>query len=70
MSKLYGYTGHILRVNLSDETYRVEPLNVKDAENYLGGRGFNIKRLYDEVKAGTDPLGPENKLVFATGPLV
>ena len=70
MSKLYGYTGHVLRVNLSDETYRVEPLNVKDAENYLGGRGFNIKRLYDEVKAGTDPLGPENKLVFATGPLV
>ena len=37
--------------------------------NFLGGRGFAIKILWDTLKQGTDPLSPENKLIFATGPL-
>jgi aldehyde:ferredoxin oxidoreductase len=37
---------------------------------FLGGRGFNSKRLYDEVDKSATPLSPQNKLVFATGPLV
>jgi len=37
---------------------------------FLGGRGFNSKRLYDEVPKDVDPLSPQNKLMFATGPLV
>ena len=39
------------------------------ALNFLGGRGFAIKILWDTLKQGTDPLSPENKLIFATGPL-
>jgi aldehyde:ferredoxin oxidoreductase len=37
---------------------------------FIGGRGFNSKRLYEEVSRGVAPLSPENKLMFATGPLV
>jgi len=37
---------------------------------FLGGRGFNSRRLYEEVSTGVAPLSPENKLMFATGPLV
>jgi aldehyde:ferredoxin oxidoreductase len=65
-----GYAGKVLRINLSDGSYKVEPLDVKEARRYIGGRGFNAAKLYKEVPASTDPLGPENKLMVATGPLV
>jgi aldehyde:ferredoxin oxidoreductase len=63
-----GYTGIVLRVNLTDMTAKKEKLPLKVAEDFIGGAGFGIKYLYDEVKAGVDPLGPENKLFFAPGP--
>src|SRR4030043_902372 len=64
-----GYTGKILRVNLTDQTAKEEELSLEIAKNFIGGAGFGIKYLFDEVKGGTDPLGPENKLIFASGPL-
>jgi len=70
MAKIYGYTGKALRVNLTDQAYATERINEAEMRGYLGGRGFNTKRLYDEVGAGVDPMGPENKLIFGTGPLV
>ena len=63
-----GYTGRILRINLTNKTSREEPLPEKLAMDFIGGAGFGIKYLFDEVKAGTDPLGPDNKLIFAPGP--
>ena len=63
-----GYNGKILRINLTDQTAKVEELSSQVAKEYLGGAGFGIKYLYDEIKAGTDPLGPGNKLIFAMGP--
>jgi aldehyde:ferredoxin oxidoreductase len=63
-----GYTGKVLRINLTDQTAKEETLPVEIAKDFIGGAGFAIKYLYDEVKAGTDPLGPDNKLVFAVGP--
>ncbi len=63
-----GYTGKVLRINLTDKTSRVEELPVEVARDFIGGAGIGIKYLYDEVKPGTDPLGPENKLIFAPGP--
>ena len=63
-----GYTGKILRINLTDQTAREEELSLEIAKDFIGGAGFGIKYLFDEVKAGTDPLGPENKLIFASGP--
>jgi len=63
-----GYTGKILRINLTDQSAKEEELPLEIAKDFIGGAGFGIKYLYDEVKAGTDPLGPENKLIFASGP--
>jgi aldehyde:ferredoxin oxidoreductase len=63
-----GYTGKILRVNLSEKTYKEEPLPLEVAQDFLGGSGFTVKYLYDEVPADCDPLGPENKLIYAPGP--
>ena len=63
-----GYTGKILRINLTDQTAKKEKLPLKVARDFIGGAGFGVKFLFDEVKAGTDPLSPENKLIFAPGP--
>ena len=63
-----GYTGKILRINLSDQSAKEEKLPLKLAKDFIGGAGFGIKYLFDEVPAGTDPLGPDNKLIFASGP--
>ena len=66
-TKSYGWTGKILRVNLTDKTVSVSPTD--PYKGYIGGMGLANKIMYDEVPAGTDPLSPENKIVFAVGPL-
>jgi aldehyde:ferredoxin oxidoreductase len=63
-----GYNGKLLRINLTDQTAKVEELPSQVAKEYIGGAGFCIKYLYDEVRRGTDPLGPDNRLIFAPGP--
>lgn len=67
--KLGGYKNKILRVNLTNRTFSEEELPYDLIYDYIGGRGFGIKLLYDELKPGIDPLGEENKLIFAAGPL-
>jgi aldehyde:ferredoxin oxidoreductase len=64
-----GYTGKILRINLSDMTSKEQPVPEALVKNYLGGAGFAIKYLYDELKPGTPALSKDNKLIFAVGPL-
>ena len=64
-----GWTGQILRVNLTNRTHRVETFSEEFATTWIGGRGFAVKILYDELAPGIDPLGPENKLVVAVGPI-
>ena len=64
-----GYMGKVLRVNLTTREITVEELPEKIAKDYIGGAGFGIKYLFDEVPGDTDPLGPDNKLIFAPGPL-
>ena len=64
-----GYLEKILRVNLSGGKITIEKLKEETQKKYLGGSGLAARILYDELKPGIDPLGPENKLVFATGPL-
>lgn len=65
----FGYCGKVLRVDLSTEKFTVEDLPEGFETTYIGGRGFNMKRLYDEVPPGVDPLGPDNKLLIGVGPL-
>jgi len=66
---MYGWTGHILRINLSTKTSRVETFTEEFAHKWIGGRGFAVKILYDELKPGIDPLGPDNKFIVAVGPI-
>lgn len=64
-----GYAGKILRVNLSKLSFKTSPLSEDLKKLYIGGNGFGVRILYDEVGPGVNPLSPENKLIFATGPL-
>ena len=63
-----GWVGKILRVDLSAQDFVVEDLDPDFAETYIGSQGFGTKILIDEVDPTVDPLGPENKLIFATSP--
>jgi aldehyde:ferredoxin oxidoreductase len=65
----YGFMGQLLRVNLSDHKITIEEINQAWAKQFLGGAGLATKYFYEEVPAGIDPLEPENKLIFMTGPL-
>src|SRR4030042_570160 len=64
-----GWTGQILRVNLTTRTRRIEPFSEEFAHSWIGGRVFAVKILSAELAPGIDPLGPENKLVVAVGPI-
>ncbi|MGQ9683879.1 MAG: aldehyde ferredoxin oxidoreductase N-terminal domain-containing protein [Anaerolineae bacterium] len=63
----YGYTGKILRVDLSSGQIGVEEPDDVFYRTYMGGWGFIGYYLLKEVPAHTDPLGPENLLIFAPG---
>jgi aldehyde:ferredoxin oxidoreductase len=64
-----SWAGKILRVNLTAGTVKSEPLNMEWAKAYLGSRGLGSKYLVSEVDPKVDPLSPENKIIWATGPL-
>ena len=65
-----GYGGSIVRVDLTTGSISWEPTDPEEARAFLGGRGLNMKRLWDEVPAHLDGLSPENKVIFGVGPLV
>lgn len=61
--------GKILRVNLTDKSIKQEALSEKDARRFLGGNGLATWYLFNELPRGVDPLGPENKIIYMSGPL-
>jgi aldehyde:ferredoxin oxidoreductase len=64
-----GYHNKLLRINLTDHSYKIEEIPEDILLKYIGGRGLGVKLLFDELPANTDPLSPENKLLFVTAPL-
>ncbi len=64
-----GVANKILRVNLTERKITVDEPDEAFYRKYLGGAGFVSYFLLKEVPPGTDPLGPENKLIFALGPM-
>ncbi|MGE4483912.1 MAG: aldehyde ferredoxin oxidoreductase family protein [Oscillospiraceae bacterium] len=64
-----GWIGTILRIDLATGSIKKEPLNMKYAHDYVGARGLGTKYFCEEVDPKVDPLSPENKLIFMTGPL-
>ncbi len=67
--KMYGWWGTVLRVDLTREKVVKQPLDKETAVKFIGGRGLNSKVLFDEIKPGIDPLGPENVICLSSGPL-
>lgn len=59
----------ILRAILNDQSMLVQDMPFDDIRQFLGGRAFGAYTLLQEIPAGADPLGPDNKLIFATGVL-
>jgi aldehyde:ferredoxin oxidoreductase len=66
---MFGWHGKLLRVNLTNGDVSAEDIDPQLIRDYIGGRGLAIRYLYDEMDPLADPLSPENKLIFATGPL-
>jgi len=65
----HGYNGKILRVDLSSGRLATEEFPENFYRQYFGGEGFTGYFLLKELSRGVDPLGPDNKLIFAAGPL-
>jgi aldehyde:ferredoxin oxidoreductase len=65
-----GYMGKLLQVDLTSGELRDEALDEERARAFVGGSGLAARIVFDMVDGGTEPLGPENPLVFMTGPLV
>jgi len=66
---MFGWTGTFLRINLTTGEIRREATPMQDAQAFIGARGLGTKLFFDEVSPQVDPLSPENKLIFAPGPL-
>ncbi|WP_336023715.1 aldehyde ferredoxin oxidoreductase family protein [Halobellus salinisoli] len=60
---------HVLHVDLSAEAIHREPIPERWLTEYVGGKGLGARYLYDRLAPGTDPLGPDNYLLFMLGPL-
>jgi aldehyde:ferredoxin oxidoreductase len=66
---LYGYGGHILRIDLTTKAIRRERTDPREMLKAIGGRGLNSWRLQEELRRDVDPLSPENMLLIGVGPL-
>lgn len=65
--ELYGYAGKWLRVDLTHGTFKDEVFDEATLRKYLGSSAMGAKILMDETDGSTDPLGPDNVLIFACG---
>ncbi|MFP3210616.1 MAG: aldehyde ferredoxin oxidoreductase family protein [Thermocladium sp.] len=64
-----GWSGNLLRIDLTRRKYVVQGIDPNILASYVGGRGLAIKILWEELEPGTDSLSPKNKLVLAVGPV-
>jgi aldehyde:ferredoxin oxidoreductase len=64
-----GFYNRTLQINVSDQSFHVEPIEDTILERYLGGKGLSTHLLLKENPPGVDPLSPENNLILATGPV-
>ncbi|MCD6570867.1 MAG: aldehyde ferredoxin oxidoreductase family protein [Deltaproteobacteria bacterium] len=64
-----GYMGKVLDIDLSSKKTSEYPLSDGDRELFVGGKYLSTKILWDNLKPGIDPMGPDNILVVMTSPL-
>ncbi|MDH5687596.1 MAG: aldehyde ferredoxin oxidoreductase family protein [Candidatus Bathyarchaeota archaeon] len=66
---MFGYAGKMLRVDLTSGQIQYDTLKEEMINSFLGGAGFATSIIYNEVPPLTPSLSPQNKLVFAIGPV-
>lgn len=65
----FGWSKKLLRINLTRRSYNIEDIQDNFIKKYIGGRGFNSRILYDELRPKINPLGIDNKIIISIGPL-
>jgi aldehyde:ferredoxin oxidoreductase len=66
---MYGFFNKVLRINATHKTYEIEALPDRLLETTLGGKGLATHLLLAHNPPKVDPLGPENNLILALGPV-
>ena len=66
---MFGYRGKIVNVDLSNGSTSVTSLDEDLLRSFIGGAGLGARLLYDMIDSETDPLSPQNPLLYLTGPL-
>jgi len=64
-----AYTNKLLMIDLSCSSFEIIPVSESMKQDFIGGKGFGAKLILDKISPGLDPLGPDNLLMFMTGPL-
>ncbi len=65
-----GTNDRLLEIDLTTRQLRLLTVTERQRRLYLGGKGLGLLYLYERLTPGTDPLGPDNRLVFTTGVLM
>jgi len=66
--KYFGFTGKLLKINLTNNSITTESLNINHGKDFMGGAGYACRYLFDLINKDTDPLSPQNILMIMTGP--
>ncbi|NIM44592.1 MAG: aldehyde ferredoxin oxidoreductase [Nitrososphaeria archaeon] len=66
---VFGWKGTALEIDLSKGKFVKRELNSKILQQYMGGRGLNIKTLYDLTRPDVKPFDAENPLILGVGPI-
>lgn len=64
---MFGFYNRMMTINMTDQTFEIEPVADEILQKNLGGKGFATHLLLEKNPAGVDPLSPDNYLIFATG---
>ena len=64
---MYGWTGNMLRIDLTTASARYESIPIRLLHEYLGGRGMAVRMMRNYFRL--DPLDPNMPLIFSCGPL-
>lgn len=67
---MHGYSGKMLKVDLTTREIREEDLDISIAKDFIGDFGVSLRLAYDLIKPKIDPLSPENFIIIGVGPLV
>jgi aldehyde:ferredoxin oxidoreductase len=66
---MLGFYNQILSIDLNNQTSEIIPLSDELLQTTLGGKGLATHLLLENIPSAVDPLGPENVLIFANGPV-